>query len=598
MSLLTTPILWRRMVAAGDGDFLVTPERRFSHNDLNAGVRRWLAAFDTAQLREGDRILIRSGNEFATISGFIAALLDGLVPVLLTADTPDQRALAISETVGAACLVADQARLPADLPTETGLIRIGPAVATARRRWFLGGKAGDALPGLPAPAPREPRLPEDGEGLAYILFTSGTTSSPSGVQISRGNLLANLATLSRLFEYNAASRIFNDMILAHADGLIQGPMLALANGACVIRSGGFQLSRMEEWLNRVHQERATHVLTVPTIWAMIDAYAGHNDYFDGPECRVLSSVAAKLPEDLWRRLEARFRKPILNQYGLTETVASALYAGKHREMGAFGTIGRPVDCSARIDPDSATPGEGELQLRGDNVFPGYWNDPARNLATFTSDGWMKTGDLARLREDGSYEIIGRIKTIIMTGGFLIRPDEIDEALLRHPMVRESVTVGADDALFGEIALTAVVCEKPVPESQLTAFARERLESHKVPKRIIPLERIPRGDAGKPRLNELRQMLLAAIGTHEGHRLADATLEAAVIAVAAEVFRVEPEMLSLHSGPSDFTGWDSFSQLSFLLAVEEEFAVSIPASRVAGIKTVKDMVGAVRSLQAK
>ena len=574
--------LWDNARAGGKAEWMTMPGGAMDYAALVQAVRRWCAWFDAAGAGEGDRVLIRTSDDVVAATGFIAAMLDGVVPVLMTGDTPDLRALVVAHTVAAKAFAADQ------LPEGQPGITVGPETTGG---WFS--KTVDPLGGLPA-AGRDPRLPDSPDGLAHVLFTSGTTASPSGVQITRGNLLANLATLSRLFDYGPRSRIFNDMILAHADGMIQGPVMALANKCAVIRSGGFTIAGMEKWLGRVRQSRASHVITVPTIWAMIDAYAAHDDYFDAPECTHLMSVAAKLPEELWARLEGRFERPVYNQYGLTETVASALYAGPQHEMGAFGTVGKPVDCEARIDPEASGP-EGELQLKGAHIFPGYWQDPERTAQSFTTDGWLKTGDLARLREDGSFDVLARIKSVIMMGGFLIRPDEIDEAMLRHPAVRESVTVGIEDAMFDEVPVTAVVLQDKASEEELTAHARAYLESQKVPKRIVAMDAIPRGDSGKARLKELRDLLGAKQpGGGEANECED--LESQVIALAADVFRVDPAALSLGSRGGSVAGWDSFSQLNFLMAAEDRFKVAIPASLVAQIETIADMVSAIKRLR--
>jgi len=396
-----------------------------------------------------------------------------------------------------------------------------------------------------------------------------------------------------VFGHDTSSRLFNDMSLAHADGLVQGPLLAVANGCALIRSGGFQLSGMEAWLGRVRSTRATHVITVPTIWAMIDAYARHDDYFDAPECRALLSVAARLPDALWRTLENRFQRPVFNQYGLTETVTSALYAGPRPEMGAFATAGRPIDCQARIDPAAAD--EGELQLRGDNVFAGYWNDAERSAASFT-DGWFKTGDMARRQEDGSYLVLGRLKSAIMSGGLLIRPDEIDEAMLLHPLVAESATNGRADAMFGEVPMTAIVRRGAVDENALTAHARAHLEPHKIPRRFLIVDAIPRGDAGKANLAAVRIMIAAALARPAVPASAGGDIQEAVLAAAAGVFRVDAASLSRRRGQDDVAGWDSFSQLTLLLAVEEALDVRIPASRVAAIETLGDIVRTVEGLR--
>jgi acyl carrier protein len=266
-------------------------------------------------------------------------------------------------------------------------------------------------------------------------------------------------------------------------------------------------------------------------------------------------------------------------------------------MGAFGTIGLPVDCEARIDPLSATPDEGELHLRGDNVFVGYWGNEARTQASFTADGWMKTGDLARLRPDGSFAMLGRLKSVIMMGGFLIRPDEIDEAMQAHPAVRESVTLAIADELFEEVPVTAVVCDPPINEAALTEHARERLAGQKVPKRIIALDAIPRGISGKPNLSALREILTRAMGVQQGAGPTGQGLQETVIAIAADVFRVDPAMIRPQSVGGDVPGWDSYSQLNFVLAVEQHFSVEIPVSRMASMKSIADMVRAVSELIA-
>lgn len=589
--------IWRNIAEGGKRPFLVAPGKTWSYTELSRAIRQWLALFDKSDLRSGDFYVICTADEFLLCSGFIAGLLDGRVPVVLSADTPLPRLLAVSDAVSARLLVHDGSIPIAGPGKDVAQVALaGVEQQPARKGLFSRfGKGGERiLPALPVTDEhREPALPDDPEGLAYVLFTSGTTSSPTGVKITRGNLYANCETLVRLFGYDANSRIFNDMVLAHADGMIQGPVLAAVAGGAVVRSGGFELSRLEQWLERVRETRSTHVITVPTIWAMVDSYAAHNDYFDAPECTSLQSVAAKLPEELWQRLETRFSRPIASHYGLTETVASALYAGPHAEMGERGTLGKPIDCEAQIDPEASV--EGELQLRGPNIFPGYWQNDERTAASFTDDGWLRTGDIARLRKDGSYEILGRLKNIIMSGGFLIRPDEIDEAMLRHPAVRESVTVPLEDETFGEIAANAVVLQQNITPEDLAAHARENLEARKVPRKIMPVAEIPRGISGKPDLKAV--VALFSPGTAQEQAASSEApakeLEEAVVTLAADVFRVRRDTLGMASGPDTVDGWDSFSQLSLVLEAEARFGIRIPASRIARIEKLGDIRDAVR-----
>lgn len=595
--MTTLQDLWTTIAEGDKRDFMVLPRQRVSYADLREMTGQWLGWFTTAGIAPGDRLVIRTADEVAAVTAFIAALLDGVVPVLLTADTPDARLASVLDAVEPTGVAADI--LPTGLDMRIAVLAVSPAPAPGRPTWFSRDRRRSPLAFLPRPgAGRVPHLPDDDAGLAYLLFTSGTTAAPTGVQITRANLLANLATQTRLFGYNDKARIFNDMILAHADGMIQGPIQALYCRGTVIRAGGFDLARIEQWLDRVRAERASHVITVPTVWAMIDRYAAHDDYFDAPECRMLLSCAAHLPEDLWRRLEARFVRPVCNQYGLTETVVTALWAGPHPEMGKVGTLGKVADGEARV-ADADAGGAGELQLRGTNVFPGYWRDPARTAASFTADGWFKTGDLARQLADGSFAYMGRSKTVIMAGGFLIRPEEIDEAMLRHPAVAESATMGIEDDLFGEVPVTAVVLAHgaaTADESALADHARACLEAQKVPKRIVMVPAIARGPSGKPVMADLRRSLTATL---EGDQLPanKGDITAAVMALAADVFRVPTDALTLTSGRGSVAGWDSFSQLNFVFAVEHHFGLSIPAARVATIETIADMVRTVQDLSA-
>ena len=592
---------WETIGKHPAAEFLIMPDRSFSYGNLSMFVRRFCAAFDRGGVSDAATVLILTKSEPIAIAAFVAALLDGKVPVMLAPDSTTDRVAAVVASVNPAVVVIDNERVGEAWANLRARIAVTepPSAGRSWLGWAKGAelpvKWGDAL-GLP-PIGRDPHLPANPEGLAYILFTSGTTQVPSGVRILRRNLLANLKTLQRLFSVTPSSRLFNDMALAHADGLVQGPLLAMCSGAAVIRSGGFEVAKLESWLDRVRHTRASHVITVPTIWAFIDRFASHDDYFDAPECAVLMSVAARMDEALWQRLEKRFRRPLINQYGLTETVASALYAGALPGMGAVATLGRPIDCEARLDPLADLADPAELQLCGDNIFPGYWQDEARSAASFTADGWLKTGDLARIRPDGSYELLGRLKAIINSGGLLIHPDEIDEAMLRHPSVSQSVTVGLPDAAFEEIAVTAVVIDCDVPETDLIAHARNHLETLKVPKRIIAVPTILRGISGKPNLEVLRNGLTNAIAAEKPAASQDDNLADAVLSLAAEVFRVTRDQVHPDSSPETLRGWDSFSQIALILEAEERFGIQIPTARAASLRSLAELMVVIQAAQA-
>jgi long-chain acyl-CoA synthetase len=574
------------MCARGSADFLVRPALgAVSYAQFTRDVRRCCGLYHARGLRAGDRVLILTADDHAAIVAFVAAMLDGLVPVMLAAGTAAPRAAGVALATEPRLLIVDAAQsgeewasgsLAVDPPGRGVFGRLRPA-----RSGFHAALAGQE---------DEPRIPGSADALAYLLFTSGTTSAPKGAMITHRSLFAHLQTLSRLFGYGPESRIFNGMVLAHADGLVQGPLLALANGCALVRPAPFSVATLDPWLNAVRANRATHFLSVPTIYSFIDRYAAHDDYFDAPELVGLTSVAAKLDGDLWRRIETRFQRPLFNHYGLTETTTSGLYAGPG--LGPIGTVGQPVDMEARIvdasGSDVAPESTGDLWLRGENVFAGYWRDAERTAAAFGDGGWLRTGDLARRRAEGAYEIVGRVKTTIVSGGFLIVPEEIDEALRTHPAVAQSATLGMPDADFGEVAVSAVVLDRPVDEMALIEYCRGRLEAMKVPKRIVVVDTIPRGDSGKPVLDALRPLLEPGVAAATGHD----TVGDTVLEIASAAFRVPLARLGLSATPADIPAWDSFAHIALVLQAEQRFGVRIATADVAAIRSLGDLAAAI------
>ncbi len=587
--------IYSRLTRAGNAELIITERDVVRYSDMLRNVRSFCGSFDACQAKRGDRVLILTSNEEVAISAFLSAMFEGLTPVMLTPDTAADRAASIFSLVEPAVTVIDSQRASEEWLSGNVMV-----VQTAKKAGllsqFMGSKT--QLPLTFDGTARDPKFQGKPDDLAYILFTSGTTSFPAGVEITHANLVNQLQTLSRLFEITPDSRMFNSMVLAHADGLIQGPVLAVFCGCAVIRPFAFSLARLEDWLNTARKNRATHFITVPTVFAMIDRYAKHSDYFDATEFKMLLSCAAKLEVDLWERLQTRFKRPLFNQYGLTETVTSGLYAGPHPEMGPLGTIGKPIDVSAKVinlDGSPSADGEvGELVLLGSTISPGYWKNDERTQQSRTKDGWYKSGDLVKKRPDGAYEIVGRLKTVIMTGGFLIRPDEIDEVLSKHPNVVECATVAIEDSDFGEIPVSAVVLSDPISEVELTSHCRSGLEEMKIPKRIIAIDKIPRGVSGKTQVKELQSLLQSLLTDPDEDTGVEAAMASGVMAIAAKVFRVKPEALSAMSSPENTRGWDSFSQINLILSVEKTFGCRIPASRVAAIQNLGDLVGALKA----
>jgi len=603
-------IVWRCICADSKRVFLQSPLGSVNYGRLADLITRFCGIFDYEGVSQGDRVVIASKNEPVAGAAFLAAMLDGLIPVMLSPESRMDRINAICASVEPGLLIVDQGIADELAITATNgvpVIAIPPTTRletpyqglNAAWRGFLRLFKTDTVPtdlNLLVSG-REPQLPSADDTTAYILFTSGTTKSPSGVKISRNGAMAQLETLTRLFSYDADSRIFNATPLAHTDGLVQGLLLAVVNGATLLRPAAFSLPGLEEWLDSLGRFEATHFITNPTVLALIDRFASHDDYFDDDSFFGILSSASILRPGLWDKFESRFSCSIYNLYGMTETVANATYAGRHPEMGPVGTIGFPVDCEVRLvgagesGAENESAQEGELQVRGENVFLGYWKDPLRTASTLNSDGWMRTGDLARHGDDGGFEIIGRTTTVINMGGQSIRPEEIDEVLEAHPAVVDVATVGVGDSEFEEVAVSAVVMELPTSEADLTEHCRQRLEHLKVPKRILAVEKIPRSGAGKPITGELRDLLtpllVSSVAAPANDSESPVSAES-VYEMAAKVFRVPAEGLDAESSTATVEGWDSFNHMSLMIEAELRFDIRIPAAQVASIRTLGDL----------
>lgn len=561
--------LWKQVSEGGSRPFMISPTGISTYADLRVLVARAFATLEGLNLPKGERVAVLCQDETKASAVFAASLLHGLVPVMLPFDIGPPRLEGICRTVEPRLVARDDILLGMAQP---GSVR--PAVASR-------------------------------DDLAYLLFTSGTTATPSGVEITRGNLCSHIDTLIRLFDFSSTTRIFNPTPLAHTDGLIFGCILTMATGGTVIRPGPLRLSEFEDWIGLARQHGATHMMTNPTVLSLIDRVADRDDYFTFKGFKGVLSGGSQLRRELWLHFEDRFKTEIWNLYGLTETVTTALYSGRHPEMGPVGTLGKAIDCEARIAPPvgvdltSGDPSVGELQVRGPHIFRGYWRNPERTAATFAEGQWMRTGDLVRHNDDGSYMFLGRVKTAINSGGTLIRGEEIDECLLRHPAVAESVTVGLPDDEFEEIAVSAVVLGGSVDEAELNRHCRAELETLKVPKRIITVEAIPRGDAGKPNLQAVRDLLTAEV--RRASRSAappDDQIDRQVIELAADILGVTKDSLSLASTPDSVEGWDSFKHVNLVLQAEDQFGVRIPGTMLTAMKSLGDISALIKTLRAR
>lgn len=587
--------------------WLVTPTRSVSFGELRQRIDQvagWLAA---RGLKPGDRLVFSMRDEVEVAMLFIALVCNGVTAIHLDPDTGPERARALVDTAEPALLVLDPALQaawwPAGQPAPQAAVVPWVEPPKGRLMGRLLGR-GPQLEGLlaelAAQPPAAPPAASPAERLAYILFTSGTTSQPKGVAVSHRALFAHLATLQQVYGYTPASRILNTLMLSHADGMIQGPVMAFFARATLHRPMAFEVTRLAALLDTVWQLRITHMVTVPTMLALMLRLGGEQrDAFQGGDFKLLISCGAQLEAELWTGVQAQFKVPLINVYGLTETVVGGVFAGPAADGGPPGSIGRPVDCELRIVDAEGQPvaeGEcGELLMRGALLMSGYFRDPAQT-AEVMREGWFHTGDIARRDAQGFHWIVGRKKNIVIRGGYNIHPEEVTEVLQRHPGVREAVTFGLPDATWGETVAALVVAEG-VDREALLRHCQQHLEPRKLPSRLVCVDALPRGRSGKVMLDAARQLLAETEARGPAARPAaahEADLESRLRRVAGLCFHQRPEALDLQAPPDQVPGWDSLAHIELVVALEAEFGLQLSPREVMALDRLDKALDLVRA----
>jgi long-chain acyl-CoA synthetase len=582
--------------------------------DLNYGllfdrVRRLATLFGNIGLAQDDRAVIASKDDLALITLFIALVRNGIAAVVLDPEAPAVELRKLVEAADAKALFVDEGRvangdLDGALRSDAVIIPIGTERPAGKT--LLGGfnkKARETPSTFPmlladvAPA----MLSSDGiadSTTAYILFTSGTTSKPKGVEITHRNLHAQMQTFIRHYGLDEESRLMNLLPLHHTDGLTHGAFVSLLAGMTLHRPWRFSVDVLPKVLDSIYKHRITHIITVPSVLSLIASLG--DDYLDSfttPDLRFVISTAAHLDENLWRNFEQRYRVRIVNVYGLTESVCESLYCGPDDATRKVGTIGKPIDSEARIVDEAGaelpTGKTGELCLRGDHIMKGYFRMP-EETARVLKDGWFHTGDLGWKDEDGFFHIVGRKKDVIITGGVNVYPEDVTGVLRSLPGVLDAVTFGLPDETWGE---KVVSCVLPAQGAMLTveALAQEfldRASRQKLPKEIYILDEFPRGPAGKvvtalvkKKVEELKtQTAPAAQST--------GSLEDRIIRIAARTFKTPTETLSLRSDSENTKGWNSLAHVEFLLGLEQEFGVRMSPQDIMRIRSLGDAVTVV------
>ncbi|MER9250608.1 malonyl-CoA synthase [Mesorhizobium sp. M0598] len=483
------PTPGRLLMEAEDG-------RSISYGEMLARSAQLAHVLSQLGVEAGDRVAVQVEKSPEAIFLYLACLRAGAIFLPLNTAYTLTELDYFFRDAEPRLIVCDPARV-----TEIGVLAqaSGAAVAT------LGSKGEGSLTDRASEAAMDfhdvARGPDD---LAAILYTSGTTGRSKGAMLSHENLASNARVLVDLWRFTAADVLIHALPVFHTHGLFVATNVVLMAGASMLFETKFDPARIVSLL-----PRATVLMGVPTFYVRLLQQDGLNRQA-AKNIRLFISGSAPLLAETHRAWRERTGHAILERYGMTETNmnTSNPYDGERRA----GTVGFPVTgVSLRItDPESgetlAKGDVGMIEVRGPNVFCGYWRMPEKTKAEFRDDGFFITGDLGLIDADGYVHIVGRGKDLIISGGYNIYPKEVESEIDALPGVAESAVIGVAHPDFGE-GVTAVVVRAPgstISAAGIVEAIAGRLARYKHPKRVIFVDELPRNTMGKVQKNLLRE----------------------------------------------------------------------------------------------
>jgi malonyl-CoA/methylmalonyl-CoA synthetase len=501
MYSVTDPADWIEHAVRNHPDrlFLATPQGRcYNYAGLREESGRIAAALRGLGVRVGDRIAVRVEKSAEAVLLYIACLRLGaaFVPVNV-ACSPNEVEYFLRDSKPRVAVVD-----PADLALLEPVAR----QAAVEHLVTLGTDGGGSLTEL---ARRWDSLSESErsvglDSLAAIVYTSGTTGRSKGAMLTRGNLASNAAVLAESWRFTGQDVLLHVLPLFHVHGLFAAINTVLASG-----SGMVLMPKFDPTATVRHFAGVTVFMGVPTHYTRLLQEVGLNRAATA-RMRLFVSGSAPLLAETHQEFSQRTGHQIVERYGMTETLmnTSNPYEGA-RVPGSVGPLlpgvaVRVINAetgAAETTPDSI----GTLEIKGPNVFAGYWQDEEKTRTEFTADGWFKSGDLGRIDHNGYVYIVGRVKDLVISGGYNVYPKEVESELDGIPGVAESAVFGVPHPDFGEGVTAAVVLKSgaSLSEADILNAVRSRLARYKLPKRILLVAELPRNTMGKVQKNVLR-----------------------------------------------------------------------------------------------
>jgi len=466
------------------------------YRDFWQGAEQMAAALTDLGVEPGDRVAVQTPKTVAMLQLYVGTVLAGGVFLPLnTAYTPAEVEYFLTDA-RPRVFVCDPAKRGA-------LTQIAGKAGVSALLTLASDESGTLTQARDAQTPGFQAVPRDATDLAAILYTSGTTGRSKGAMLTHRALASNSLTLRDYWQFTDKDVLIHALPIFHTHGLFVATNVTLMAGGSCIFLPGFDAAKIIELM-----PRATSLMGVPTFYTRL---------LDQPELadasrnmRLFVSGSAPLlaeTHDRWRETTSH---AILERYGMTETNmnTSNPYDGDRRA----GTVGFPLPgVELKVtDPQSGDPladGEiGVIEVRGDNVFAGYWQMPEKTAEELREDGWFITGDLGFVDDRGYVTIVGRGKDLIITGGFNVYPKEVESVIDELPGVNESAVIGVPHKDFGEGVVAIVVPQKgaSLSETDVVAGLSEQLAKFKQPKRVVIVDELPRNTMGKVQKNVMRE----------------------------------------------------------------------------------------------
>ena len=478
-----------------------------SYAQLKQHVERSADHLLALGLERGDRVAVQLPKSLPFIYYHLAAMQIGAIFLPLNPAYPEAELRYFLADSGARVFIADAKdaslansfvnSFSEELPALRQTVFIDQAQRSGAD-WLasLPPSHGHSLPSGP---------PSDPKQTAMMLYTSGTTSRPKGARITHGNLTANIAALHEAWGWREDDVLLHVLPIFHVHGLVVALHGALHAGATAVLTSAFDAAAT---LDLLRSGRFSVFMGVPTMHRRLYQQAAECRY-DLSGMRLLTSGSDRLPDDLFFGYQRVFNVTLLERYGMTETgmnLSNPLHG--ERRVGA---VGLPLPgVSARIvEPDSgavlADNRVGELQIKGDHVFAGYWGQPQKTAEAFTHDGWLRTGDLALREPDGYYTLKGRAKDLIISGGLNIYPPEVELTLMAHGAVAACAVIGCPDEEWGEEVVAVIVPQAgaTIDCAEVIDFCRRQLAAYKAPRRVMIVDELPSNALGKVQKAKLR-----------------------------------------------------------------------------------------------